>query len=116
MSKSSIDAMHTRVKPLAPKSEADERCNGSWPEELKLIANMLVDLAARNLESNGKKLVLNEIFTVEELAIRLKVPISTIEELARKGKLPGAFRVGKHWRFDLDILRAALPIDENGTP
>jgi len=70
---------------------------------------MLIDLAARSFASNGTKLILNEIVTVEELASRLKVPSSTIEELARKGKLPGAFRVGKHWRFDLDLLRATLP-------
>ena len=78
------------------------------PAELKSIVNMLVDLAARILEENGNKLALNEVLTAEELAARLKVPLSTIEELARKGKLPGSFRVGKHWRFDVELLRSAL--------
>src|ERR1044071_2987340 len=99
--------MNSTEKRLGVISEG-VRCETGWPDELKHIANMLIDLAARSLESNGHKLVLNEILTAEELAARFKVPVSTIEELARRGKIPGSFRVGKHWRFDVDILRSVL--------
>jgi excisionase family DNA binding protein len=81
----------------------------SWPDELKEIVNAVIDLAVRSFAARGSNLVLNEVLNADELSTRLKVPVSTIEELARKGKLPGAFRVGKHWRFDLDRLRMTLP-------
>jgi excisionase family DNA binding protein len=86
----------------------------AWPDELKQLAGALIDLAAESLASRRPNLVLVEILTADELSDRFKVPVSTIEELARKGKLPGAFRVGKHWRFDLDLLRTALPTADNG--
>jgi excisionase family DNA binding protein len=89
---------------------AETNDNGGWPAELKAIIDSLIDLAVRVMETNRTQLPLNEVLTAEELSTRLKIPGSTIEELARKGKIPGAFRVGKHWRFDLDVLRTALPI------
>jgi excisionase family DNA binding protein len=92
--------------------QSRERAN-DWPEELKHILSALVDLAERMLASKESKLALNEVLTPEELATRLKIAASTIEELARKGKLPGAFRVGKHWRFDVDLLRAQLAVQES---
>ena len=98
-----------------PQNDAEDQ-SVNWPEELKGILSNLIDLAARTLAQNGKNLVLNEILTVEEVAARFKVPLSTVEELARKGKLPGAFRFGKHWRFDLDLLRAALPTSDESVP
>ena len=104
--------MDNTRKSFAPACETFEQLERSWPQELKLIAEMLIDLAARTFEAKGTRLVLNEVLTAEELAVRFKVPVSTVEELARKGKLPGAFRVGKHWRFDLDLLRSALPSDD----
>jgi excisionase family DNA binding protein len=88
---------------ITPQSQLD------WPTELKAIVDSLIDLATRVIDSNGTALTLNEVLTAEELSERLKIPASTIEELARKGKLAGAFRVGKHWRFDLDALRSNLP-------
>src|SRR5215471_12004608 len=89
--------------------------NGScdnWPAELKAIVGSLIDLAVRVMETNRTQLPLNEVLTAEELSTRLKIPGSTIEELARKGKIPGAFRVGRHWRFDLDVLRSGLPVQD----
>ena len=102
------------MKHLAPLSEQQRVENSSnWPDELKLVIGMLIDLIARTLSANGQTLTLNEVLTADELAAKLKIPASSIEELARKGKLKGAFRIGKHWRFDLDVLRTSLPIGEN---
>jgi len=99
---------------LAPLSEQQRVENSSnWPDELKLVIGMLIDLIARTLSANGQTLTLNEVLTADELAAKLKIPASSIEELARKGKLKGTFRIGKHWRFDLDVLRTSLPIGEN---
>jgi excisionase family DNA binding protein len=67
------------------------------------------------VESGSRRLGLREVLTPEELAERLKISRSTIEEMARSGKLPGSFRVGKHWRFDLDSLRDQLPLDTKDT-
>ena len=98
----------TKKKMAEKRGRSQDYINLDWSEELKIIFGSLVDLAVGVMVAPGAKLVLNEILTVDELAARLKVPSSTIEELARKGKLPGAFRVGKHWRFDLDRLRVDL--------
>jgi excisionase family DNA binding protein len=79
--------------------------------ELRNHLHALIDFFVASLapsESNRRRVALHEVLTVDELAGRLKVPRSTIEEMARAGKLPGAFRIGKHWRFDLDVLRANL--------
>jgi excisionase family DNA binding protein len=79
-------------------------------EELRTHLRALVDfLVTRVAPIDNKGLALREVLTADELAERLKVSKSTVEEMARSGKLPGAFRIGKHWRFDLDVLRKALP-------
>jgi excisionase family DNA binding protein len=80
-------------------------------EELRNHLHALIDFLVASVvpnESSRRRLALHEVLTADELAERLKVPRSTIEEMARGGKLPGAFRIGKHWRFDLDVLRANL--------
>ena len=40
----------------------------------------------------------HEVLTAREVADLLKMPVSTIYELARRGKLP-ARRLGRTWRF-----------------
>lgn len=49
----------------------------------------------------------DSLLTVEEVAARLKVPISWVYERTRKrgtDRIPG-FRLGKYWRFhEADIL------------
>jgi excisionase family DNA binding protein len=79
-------------------------------EELRNHLYALVDFLVMSLARNDRqRLALREVLTADEIAEKLKVPRSTIEEMARAGKLPGAFRVGKHWRFDLDSFRTGLP-------
>jgi excisionase family DNA binding protein len=99
------------IKQLISTSEKPDGVlhNRDWSDELKAILGKLVDLAANVVVADARKLTLNEIVTPDELAQRFKVPVSTIEELARKGKIPGAFRIGKHWRFDMDAVRIGLP-------
>ncbi len=40
----------------------------------------------------------DEVMTAREVADLLKMPVSTIYELARRGELP-AWRLGRTWRF-----------------
>jgi excisionase family DNA binding protein len=40
----------------------------------------------------------DEVFTVDEMAVYLKISKSTLYQLAQKGRIP-ASKVGKHWRF-----------------
>ncbi len=40
----------------------------------------------------------NEVMTIDELSVYLKVSKSTLYKLAQEGSLPGQ-KVGKHWRF-----------------
>ncbi|MBW1902168.1 MAG: helix-turn-helix domain-containing protein [Deltaproteobacteria bacterium] len=45
----------------------------------------------------------NNVLTIEELAVYLKISKSTLYKLAQKGEVPG-HKVGKHWRFRRDII------------
>lgn len=40
----------------------------------------------------------SEVLTIEELAVYLKIPKSTLYKLAREGKIPSQ-KIGRHWRF-----------------
>jgi excisionase family DNA binding protein len=100
--------MAANVKHLVPL-EHNESSEPEWSKELKQILGQLVDLAATMLSAHQVSFSLENVVTAEELADRLRLPKSTILELARTRKLP-AFRVGKHVRFDLDVLRKALTL------
>ena len=41
---------------------------------------------------------LNRVMTIKEVSQYLRIPVSTIYDLTRKGKLRGG-KFGKHWRF-----------------
>ena len=45
----------------------------------------------------------DEIMTIDELAVYLKISKSTLYKLAQEGILPGS-KVGKHWRFHKDTV------------
>ncbi len=98
--------MPANIKHLVPLSQEPE-AEPAWAMELKEILCRLVDIGVGLISSMETRLVLREILTVQELGKRLKLPKSTVEELARTGKLP-AFKVGKHWRFDLDLMKKEL--------
>jgi len=38
------------------------------------------------------------VLTIEELAVYLKIPKSTLYKVVREGKIPSQ-KVGRHWRF-----------------
>lgn len=38
------------------------------------------------------------LLTTDDLGRRLRMPVETVQTLARRGELPG-FKVGKSWRF-----------------
>ena len=46
----------------------------------------------------------HRILTIQEVSQFLRIPLSTIYLLAKKGQLPG-IKLGRHWRFlESDIL------------
>jgi excisionase family DNA binding protein len=45
----------------------------------------------------------DSVFTIEELAVYLKISRSTLYKLAQEGSIPGQ-KVGKHWRFHKDAI------------
>lgn len=53
----------------------------------------------------------NEILTLEELSVYLKVSKSTLYKLLAEGKVPG-HKVGKHWRFSKTVINSWI----KGTP
>lgn len=40
----------------------------------------------------------NEVMTLDELSVYLKIPKSTLYKLVQEGRLPGQ-KIGKQWRF-----------------
>ena len=40
----------------------------------------------------------SEVMTLDELAVYLKIPKSTLYKLVQEGRLPGQ-KIGKQWRF-----------------
>ena len=51
---------------------------------------------------------MENVVTVKELAIYLKLRESTVRRLASKGKLPG-FRIGNSWRFEMEKILMLFP-------
>lgn len=49
----------------------------------------------------------NQVFTVDELAVYLKVSKSTLYKLLSEGKVPGQ-KIGKHWRFSRSAINEWL--------
>jgi excisionase family DNA binding protein len=45
-----------------------------------------------------------KVLTVEELSEYLRVHRSTIYRLLKKGQLPGFFRLGSDWRFNVEAI------------
>jgi len=53
---------------------------------------------------NEKMNHFQKILTVAEVSQYLKIPISTLYELTRKGKIRG-IKIGRHWRYlENDVL------------
>jgi len=49
----------------------------------------------------------NEILTIDELSLYLKIPKSTLYKIVREGKIPSQ-KVGRHWRFRKVAINAWL--------
>ena len=45
-----------------------------------------------------------EFLTIAQLAERLMIPKTTAYHLVQLGKIPGAFKVGKHWRLKKELV------------
>ena len=45
-----------------------------------------------------------DVLTIEEVARYLRLSEAKVYELARTGSIP-AFRIGKSWRFDRELLK-----------
>ena len=57
----------------------------------------------------------DDILTIEELAIYLKIPKSTLYKLVREGKVPSQ-KVGRHWRFRKEAINRWLDETSTETP
>jgi excisionase family DNA binding protein len=66
-------------------------------------------IAERRSEQPSTKsnLTRDEVMTAREVAELLKIPVSTLYQLARRGELP-ASRLGRTWRFLLPRLEELL--------
>jgi len=47
--------------------------------------------------------ILGEVLTIEDLAVYLKIPKSTLYKLVREGKIPSQ-KIGRHWRFRKEAI------------
>ena len=53
------------------------------------------------------------VFTIDELAIYLKLPMRTLYKLAQEGTIPG-HKVGRHWRFRRETIDRWLDESRGG--
>jgi len=51
--------------------------------------------------------------TLSEVAELLRVAPVTVYRMARKGEIPGAFRLGHHWRFSIKELEHLIKNDDH---
>jgi excisionase family DNA binding protein len=56
----------------------------------------------------------DEIMTIDELAVYVKVSKSTLYKLVQGGKVPGQ-KIGKHWRFRRETIDRWLDADSGNT-
>jgi len=54
----------------------------------------------------------DEILTAQDICKYLKIPRSSLYQLARRRKIP-AFRVGRHWRFKKAKIEEWVEKQEN---
>lgn len=59
-------------------------------------------------------MIRQEFITVSQLAQRLMIPKTTAYHLVQSGEIPGAFKVGKHWRLKKAVVDSW--IDEQTKP
>lgn len=45
----------------------------------------------------------DQVMTIDDLAVYLKLSTSTLYKLCAEGKVPGQ-KVGRHWRFHKDVI------------
>ena len=93
---------------LVEQSKAEGPTLPAWPEKLKALLGALIDVAAAELAARPSAPSLAEpTLEPKELAELLKIPESTVLELARRGEIP-CLRIGKHVRFDRAEVAEAL--------
>ena len=52
-----------------------------------------------NGQHNGQR-----VMTAQEVSVHLRIPLSTLYGLSKRGKIPG-IKLGKHWRYlESDIV------------
>ena len=56
-----------------------------------------------------------DVLTIEELAIYLKIPKSTLYKLAREGKIP-SHKIGRRWRFWKGAIERWLERERKSDP
>lgn len=49
---------------------------------------------------------MTEFLDIGDLAKKFNIPKRSAYQLAQEGKIPGAFKVGRHWRFRRDMVEA----------
>jgi excisionase family DNA binding protein len=47
---------------------------------------------------------MKEYYTPNEIAVRLALPVRTVQNHAREGSIPGSIKIGKLWRFRISVF------------
>jgi excisionase family DNA binding protein len=81
---------------MSPENSAARVPAASLEEALEAMIKKAVTAAIQSLQSSRETVLL----TAEELAVRLKVPVSWVYEQSRQGNIP-THRLGKYLRFEL---------------
>ena len=47
---------------------------------------------------------MTKLLTAEEISKLLRIPKRSVYKFVQEGCIPGALRIGRHWRFKEDII------------
>ncbi len=62
---------------------------------------------------------MTKLLTPDELSKLLRIPKRSVYKFVQDGHIPGAFRIGRHWRFQEEIIEkwiAEQSISKNSKP
>ena len=57
--------------------------------------------------------MMRHYLTLAELSTELHISRITLGRLSREGRIPGAFRVGRSWRYSIPMLRRWMEVADN---
>jgi excisionase family DNA binding protein len=57
---------------------------------------------------------MRKFLTIDDLSSQWQIPKRTVYKFAQEGRIPGAMKFGRHWRFRADMVERWIESQTNG--